>query len=265
MTVARCSSVKNTQRPQDHSPAADMCTSFDSGGQNVASNLFFVAGHRYTGIRRCFSCATVHRNNVILPADGDELLIEPIDFSKPGFREARAIGDDTLPWLAFLAVAFVRSDFHLDERQDRPRRRFAVIVPSAGALDRLPIAVGAIKSFSATRRSQQTDRVYLDKRIDEMTDNFRSEKKDQKRNETKKKEEEKMKEIRERRRGKAKEEETSATSREFTNLDASTGLFRLRPITSISLYRALLLSNEIEALETGRTAGRKPTIDVHAP
>lgn len=65
-------------------------------------------------------------------------------------REARAIGDDTLPWLAFLAVAFVRSDFHSDERQDRPRRRFAVIVPSAGALDRLPIAVGAIKSFSAT-------------------------------------------------------------------------------------------------------------------
>ncbi|KAK1136194.1 hypothetical protein K0M31_000759 [Melipona bicolor] len=66
-----------------------------------------------------------------------------------------------------------------------------------------------------------------------------------------------------RRRSKAKEEEeTSATPREFTNLDASTGLFRLRPITSISLYRALLLSNEIEALETGRTAGRKPTIDV---
>lgn len=56
-------------------------------------------------------------------------------------REARAIGDDTLPWLAFLAVAFVRSDFHSGERQDRPRRRFAVIVPSAGALDRLPIAV----------------------------------------------------------------------------------------------------------------------------
>ena len=44
--------------PQDHSPAADMCTSFDSGGQNVASNLFFVAGHRYTGIQPRFSSAT---------------------------------------------------------------------------------------------------------------------------------------------------------------------------------------------------------------
>lgn len=62
--------------PQDHSPAADMCTSFDSGGQNVASNLFFVAGHRYTGIQPRFSCAIVHRDNVILPVGGDELLTE---------------------------------------------------------------------------------------------------------------------------------------------------------------------------------------------
>ena len=77
-------------------------------------------------------------------------------------REARAIGDDTLPWLAFLAVAFVRSDFHLYERQDRQRRRFAVIVPSAGALDRrLPIAVGAIKSFSATSSSLLLSLVYF--------------------------------------------------------------------------------------------------------
>ena len=50
--------------------------------------------------------------------------------------------------------------------------------------------------------------------------------------------------------------------KEFTNLDASTGLFRLRPITSISLLEHFRCRTKIKTLETGRTAGRKPTIDV---